>query len=76
MDYLVRKMGFYPDIPTEVSKATDILLKKEIISTYDDPSSGQKKISLWPHYCLMTQNITKRGYEECLERDPNLEKLL
>ena len=43
LDYLVRKLGYYPSIPDEVQKSIDILTLKEIIIKTSNDS-----LSTWP----------------------------
>lgn len=64
-DYLIRKMGLDPSIPSEVITARDILLRKEIILETEDGG-----YTLWPQVCLMTKNMTKEEYVDCLGLDP------
>jgi len=64
-DYLIRKMGLDPSIPSEVITARDILLRKKIILETEDGG-----YTLWPQVCLMTKNMTKEEYVDCLGLDP------
>ena len=70
-DYLVRKLGYDPDIQSEFDKAAQILIGKGIIlpvTTSD--SSDEQTYTTWPQICLMTNNLTVDGYNQCVSEDP------
>ena len=67
-DFLVRKMGFDPELPDEVDKAYRIMLWKQIItekpssSTPNEIGANPDKYSYWPQICLMIANEDAKEY--------------
>lgn len=60
-DYLIRKLGFLPEVPEEAQQARNIMFYKGII-THD---------SYWPQLCFMMKNIIVEEYNYCFSQDPS-----
>ena len=70
-DYLVRKLGLDPDIQSEFDQAVAILKgKKIILPVSTSNSSDEQAYTTWPQICLMTNNLTVDGYNQCVNEDP------
>ena len=63
---MIRELGHYPDVCSEVEDVyANLLVKKKIVTQLSDTT-----YSLWPHLCGMNSNITIQEYEDCVNADP------
>ena len=64
---MIKKLGFNPSDPKERKKALDIYEDKGF---YNQISPGV--YSSWAQICVMTKNLYKHEFLDCLQSDPKL----